>query len=133
MNLWRDHPNFAIALTFTAIFNLGCGLIGVLDPEAMAVPALFRTLDLLTAEQWGVLHLLIGGLILAGALLDNFQVTRVGLAIGCTVAVLRCGLLMASAWIDDVPTGFGIPVWFLVLGQHLSMVREPPVNPATQR
>lgn len=128
--LFRAHPNYALMMLSIAIFHAWSAYIALANPESYRSPTLRQTREFLEPEQWGLLALATFILITVGWLAGHNTVSRIGLAMGTTIAFCRAGLLILANR-HGYPTALGVPVWLLVAMIHLTMTMEPPTNPAS--
>lgn len=133
MWLRRAHPNFFISLVATLLFNVGQGLVGFAPPSWVNAPSLHYVNQLASYQAWAVVFGVVALGVLLGLMRQSWWVaTRLTLALGVCVCVVRGALIAYSTFFDGKSGITGVPAWILIAAIHFAQLGEPTSNPLAQ-
>jgi hypothetical protein len=131
--LRKTHPQFFLDYAIKICTQLAVGVYLIFTRDSnFNSPGLQHVNDYLAPVSWGTLHLIVGVGMFMSLHLKSFHMARIFM--GCAfVLFLMRGSLLTWSFFDGAAVGLG-PIIFLSLAFNLiPSIKEPPVNPATDR
>lgn len=132
--LQRFHRNFFVIYVVTIVFNFWAALNAILGSDSWFDLSILKYVNYVDHGWWGLAYLGVGTIMLLGLFRPNFNLARIGLALGLFLACARFLLIVLAVWLErDVGGANTLTNMLMVVGVYVSQLLEPPVNPSTMK
>jgi hypothetical protein len=133
--LLNDHPNFFFVYCAVGLFHGALGAIGTAGSDQRFASEALQDVNRFAAhEVWGMASLVLVVLLAFGLWTHGHAMSRVALAAGGGLALLRFVLIAAPLIDGRAVAGLtALPMWGLIAALHFALAAEPPFNPVTAK